>query len=178
MINIDRKRGAVLVSSACLVASLMATPASAQGFFDQLFGGGSSPQPYYNAPSTDLPPGFDDDAPRHHKKKRAVSADSDGKPQLQKPTDLMSDKTLRVGDAVMMKDGLHIYKGGYGAKHSADQFVALDRSRQISSTEREKLAALDVTQSSGVIEHRSSTDVVPGFKITDARGNSIRYVGP
>lgn len=158
-----------------------ATPASAQGFFEQLFGGGFSaptpaPAPQYNAPAPG-DPGFFSDRPLPSQQRRKKVADD--KPVLQTPTDLMHDKTLQAGDAVMMKDGLHVYTGPESDHHTKRQFASLDATRAVGKGERLRLAALDPTKvAPGVQEARSASEIVTGYKITDARGRSVRYVGP
>ena len=184
------------------MAVLLAPGTAQAGFLDQLFG---SPAPAPAAPtySYEQP-----SAPsefytprvrsyrhslavpvRRHEAKKVVAARDLEKPVLQQTTDLMSDKTLRPGDAVMMKDGLHVYDGRESAKHRAAQFVAIDAAK-LKGSDRSALVAMDTTRNDPlrgavapdtVASGRSAavgTPVVKGFKITDARGQSVRYVGP
>ena len=166
------------------------------GFLDELFGGGGAPTaptpvpqgPSYNAPQPEndgyrmLRP-----LPHHLKKKSAAVVDKT--PMLQKTTDLMSDKTLRPGDAIMMKSGVRIYDGPSTSHHDPDEFVALDEARRVPAKARDELVAMDMTRraplkyvaSNGtVVEGRSSAGIAlsQGVRITDARGRSVRYVGP
>jgi len=185
-----------LALAAAATAAVAASSASAHaGFLDELFGGASAPQtapapapePSYNAPQPDGG-GVSQPRPAYHAKKKVVAA-VERTPTLQKTTDLMSDKTLRPGDAVMMKSGVHIYDGPSTSHHDADEFVALDEARHVPAQAHDQLAAMDVTRrapltyvssNATVVEGRSSggPNVSEGYKITDARGRSIRYVGP
>ena len=185
------------VASVCALVSVLgltAVPASAhaEGFFDQLFG--LTPQP---APQAAPVPsygydgsGYVQDAPVHHRPKRKVVV-VDTKPKLQKPTDLMHDATLQTGDAVMMKDGLHVYTGDdRGAKHTRADFELLDAVRGMPKQERRALVAMDTTRNDPlrdalkpdtIASGRSAavaSPVVSGTEIVDARGNKMRYVGP
>ena len=102
----------------------------------------------------------------------------------------MHDVTLRSGDAIMMKDGIHIYEGDRASKHDSDEFVALDDSSDVTGKRRLALLAMDTTRNDPlrgniapdtIASGRSasvSASVSPGFKITDVRGKSVRYVGP
>ena len=173
-------------------AGVSMAPASANaGFFDQLFGGGapqpsqpsySDPVPQQMAPFIRTPA-----APRHIKKKIALR---DATPVRQKTTDLWHDKTLRPGDAVVMRDGLHIYNGPEAGRHSSDQFVPMDDADHVTTTQRAALVAMDTTRFNPLKADRGSdvlasgrsaavgAPISPGFRITDARGASVRYVGP
>ena len=167
-----------------------ALPGSAHaGFFDDLFGGGQAPQ---QAPATsyDAPPSGDPAPYVIHRQRRKVVAQDD-KPVLQKTTDIWHDKTLRDGDAVMMKGGLRIYSGSQGSRHVvASDFQSLDTSDEISRKQKMALLAMDGTHNdplkSGaapdtIASGRSAavaSAISPGYAITDARGKAVRYVGP
>lgn len=181
--------GAFVAGVICLA------PVSAEaGFFEQLFGGGmavpvpQAPSPSYGVEQspTDLIPGSN-----HRQRPRNKKVARDEKPVLQKTTDLMHDATLRAGDAIMMKTGIHIYAGPETTKHTSRQFSPIDSARHLSKEERTALVAMDMTRndpmryetvSDGVVTGRSATVDKPvinqGYRITDARGKSIRYVGP
>ena len=159
--------------------------AHAAGFFEQLFGTAPSAPP---AATYDYAfPPADPEMPVPAQRPRRVVEDA--KPVLQKTTDLMHDKTLRAGDAVMMKTGIAVYSGGEGSRHTASQFIALDNAR-VSKSSRNVLLAIDETHrdplgyvaDATLKEGRSAsaneTTVAVGYRITDARGNSVRYVGP
>ena len=176
----------LLRTSAIAISAIggLFAPASAQaGFFEQLFGLESpAPQP---APSYETQRPMR--VPRVYRHKHVALENRTGR---QTPTDLMHDATLRPGDAVMMKSGIHIYEGDRASSHESDDFVALDDADRTSRKQREALLALDTTRNDPlrgevkpdtIASGRSasvSTPVSAGFKITDARGRSIRYVGP
>ncbi len=191
--SMDRKvvsrRGSVMLAIG-VVAGLASMPTAAQaGFFDQLFGGFQAPAaaPIEASPSYN---GAVDVAPRSHIHRVVRIAPVDSKPVLQKTTDLMHDKTLRAGDAVMMKDGIHVYAGRDGDRHNKGEFVTLDDARHVASKARVELAGLDVTRNDPlavgnapdtIASGRSAsvgTPTVAGYRITDVKGASVRYVGP
>ena len=158
------------------------------GFFDDLFGGGQPRQqaPVYNY---DMPASADPMPYEIHRQRKKVVVQDD-KPVLQKTTDIWHDKTLRGGDAVMMKDGLHVYSGSDRSRHFASDFQRLDKSDEVSSKQKMALLALDGTRNdplkSGaapdtIASGRSAavaSPIVSGYAITDARGKAVRYVGP
>lgn len=171
-----------------IAAGLGSTPAQA-GFLDELFGSFGTPTP--QAPTA--PEGFGPPEARplpsenrRHKKKVFVEE----KPVRQQPTDLMHDKTLQVGDAVMMKDGLHIYQGPEADTHNKRQFKPIDAVRHMPAKQRATLLALDTTRNDPlrrasnpdtIASGRSAAVGVPvteGIRVTDTHGKSIRYVGP
>ena len=184
-------RRSTVVLAIGVLAGLAVAPSGAQaGFLDQLFGVFQAPVPaappsydYGRAPST-LPSHYEH---RHVRKRVAVVSD---KPVLQKTTALMEDRTLRQGDAVMLKDGLHVYAGPEASTHDRDQFVPLDQARHVPQKERTELALLDTTRNDP-LKHMGQPDtiasgrsasvgspIVAGYRITDAKGASVRYVGP
>ena len=178
-----------------LAAGTALSPASAHaGFFDQLFGGGTpTPEPQQVQPDgggytyDQLNQGYSNIPSRPRAKKKVAAVDR--KPVLQKTTDLMSDSTLRPGDAVMMKSGVHIFSGESDGHHDKSDFVALDAARHVTKDAKGQLVALDVahrapmdyaTSTTTMLEGRSvgGREISEGYKITDVRGRSIRYVGP
>ena len=183
------RRNAVVLAIG-VVVGLAAVPTGAQaGFFEQLFGGFQAPAPQVE-PSTSY-----DSAPRvansplqsRHIHRHVAKLND--KPVLQKTTGLMEDKTLRSGDAVMMKDGLHVYAGPTSATHETDQFVALDDARHLTGKERVELASMDTMRNDPLATDKTDTiasgrsaaigsPIVTGYRITDGKGASIRYVGP
>lgn len=178
------KRVLTMIPVAALAASVAWTPARA-GFFDQLFGGPPAAPAYE---PNDAPRMAPSDAPAtRHRSRRKVAREV--APVKQTPTDLMHDKTLRPGDAVMMKDGLHVYDGPVARAHDRSEFVPVAHA-DLSKTHRNMLLALDTSQHDPLrgrmtpdtlASGRSAAVGVPvsqGYKITDARGRSIRYVGP
>ena len=184
------RRGSVILAIGVL-AGLATAPTGAQaGFFDQLFGVFQAPapaaQPSYSYDRAQRNVSGSFAARRAHKRVAIVS----DKPVLQKTTGLMEDKTLRRGDAVMMKDGLHVYAGSASSTHDDEDFVALDDARHISDKARLELASMDSTRNDP-LRHGNQPDtlasgrsaavgspIVAGYRITDAKGTSVRYVGP
>lgn len=169
-----------LALGAIISAGVGLAPASANaGFFDQLFGGGTPQpaQPNYGAePQAPVSP---DAGPVQTQRPFKRTVAHEVKQVRQKTTDLMHDKTLRPGDAIMMKDGVHIYNGPEAVKHSAKQFVPIDDARYVTSTQRAALVAMYTTPTTVTLQSGRSIGVVsPGYRITDARGASVRYVGP
>ena len=186
MLKIKTLRAASVAIGFC---GLLAPSVAQAGFFDQLFGGLQAPAPQ-PVPTYDygseLPPSVRIVRP-HHRKHVAVVDEKAGR---QTPTDLMHDATLRPGDAVMMKSGIHIYEGDRAKTHESDEFVALDDA-DTSRKERDELLALDTTRNDPlrhgavapdtIASGRSasvSTPINVGYRITDAHGKSVRYVGP
>lgn len=194
--TIDLIAGRRLTLAIALAAGTALAPASAHaGFFDQLFGGGTpAPEQQQVAPQgggysyDQMDQGYQAIPQRPRAKKRVVAA-VDQKPVLQKTTDIMSDKTLRPGDAVMMKSGVHIFAGDTDSHHESDDFVALDSARHVSKDAKGQLIAMDVAHRAPMDYAASTTTMLEGrsvggraisdgYKITDVRGRSIRYVGP
>ena len=183
------RRGQTVLAIGVVAGLVTASTGAQAGFFEQLFSGfqaqAPAPQPSYEynpAPRMSARPQV------HHFRKRVASVSS--KPVLQKTTDLMDDKTLRSGDAVMMKDGLHVYAGPESSNHERDQFVRLDEAHRLSDKERVRLASVDTTrndplmhdnQTNTIASGRSAavgSPIVAGYRITDVKGESVRYVGP
>ena len=184
-----RRRGQTVLAIGVVAGLAMASTSAQAGFFEQLFSGfqaqAPAPQPAYDynsAPRSAAPSRV------HHFRRRVASVSS--KPVLQRTTSLMDDKTLRPGDAVMMKDGLHVYAGPESATHERDQFVRLDEAHRLSDKERVRLASMDTTRNDPLM-HDNETNtiasgrsaavaspVVAGYRITDVKGASVRYVGP
>ena len=173
------RRAVALVGVA---GSLALLPGSAQaGFFEQLFGMQPAPevqQPAVASPDVQFAPRRVHRAPVRRKVATAVV------------TDLMHDKTLHRGDAVIMKDGLHVYRGSAQGTHEAHDFVPLDESG-LPRKERLTLAAVDTTRASvadkdagapgSLASGRSAAVSAPiseGTMVTDPRGGKVRYVGP
>ena len=193
MSNQTSKAIASVAFSLSMAVGAVAVPATAQaGFLEQLFGGGQPSAPAYrSAPSYESESsgqyGYSVPSYRpHHAKKRVAADGSAGK---QKTTDLMHDASLRPGDAVMMKDGIHVYEGDRALTHASQDFVALDGA-DVSRKQKELLAEVDVMHNdplrgpiaaTGLASGRSAAVATPinaGYKITDARGKPMRYVGP
>lgn len=183
---------ACLIGGSAMALFAIALPGTAQaGFFDQLFGAAPS-QPAYNQPSyNEVPPQLDGQPEPFLLQRRAVKrVAADDKPLLQKTTDLMHDKTLRPGDAVMMKTGIHVYTGHETTAHKSADFSPLDQTPRLKPNERIALASMDGTRNDPLAKGSApdtlssgrsaavSTPIVAGVKFTDQRGKTIRYVGP
>ncbi len=56
---------------------------------------------------------------------------------------LLHDTTLRAGDIVATAEGLRVYEGGGGCPHKANDFLALASARDLSSTKRNSLVAIE-----------------------------------
>lgn len=193
------RRDQVIVA-AFATSLVLGAPATANaGFLEELFGGAMT-QPQPAAPSHEAPVAapsygygqgtYEPRRPRP-KKKVVVAKPKDEKPLLQQTTDLMRDPTLHRGDAVMMKNGINIYNGPQASVHNPRQFQPLDRAQHVPASDRTRLAAADTTRNDPLRKEKTAPDslasgrsasmgtpITQGFKITDARGNSIRYVGP
>lgn len=110
----------------------------------------------------------------------------DGKgPLLQRVTDLMSDETLRNGDAVMTQDGLRIFVGSEGSHHDPDDFIKVSETEGLSPREQSAFLSVDAGLQSGpvqapIVTGRSAADpeMSAGVPIVDPKGAKIRYVGP
>ena len=190
--NFDAKR---LTLAAALAGTASFAPATAHaGFLDELFGAAPQQAPIQQpAPDQGFSygqPTFGEPLAQHrqHKAKKVVVA-VDKTPKLQMTTDLMSDKTLRPGDAVMMKSGVHIFVGERDTHHGSDDFVALDEAHRVTKHDGGELVAMNVAHrapldyvggETTMLEGRSvgGRPLSEGYKITDARGHSVRYVGP
>ncbi len=187
-----RKSGSqriVLAGISLFAAAIVAGPGPAQaGFFDQLFGGGAPNEPVYQSEPQrmDAP-----SAPAVLQRRRPVKRVAvEQKPVRQTPTDLMHDRTLQPGDAVMMKTGIHVYTGREGATHRSSEFTRLDDARRVPAATKAVLASLDGTRNDPLAKAAApdtlasgrsaavGSPIVAGMKFTDQRGVTIRYVGP
>ncbi len=193
MANGMTKLAAVTALTMGVAVGIVAIPGTAQaGFLDQLFGGSQQSAPSYGSvPSYGYDSGeqrgYAVPSYRAHRPKKRVAAD--GNAGKQKTTDLMHDASLRPGDAVMLKDGIHIYEGERASAHDNSDFVALDQA-DVPNKQKELLVAVDVTRNdplrgpispNALASGRSAAVATPinaGYKITDARGKPMRYVGP
>ncbi len=196
MTNVSNKLASWLTVATCVagLTGVAPTQANAANFFEQLFGG-ATPAPVQQAPFDG--PSYEGAAPAGlevlpvHRHKHLVAIRSE--PVRQKTTDLAHDRTLHPGDAIVLKTGIEVYEGPESGKHNMAQFVALSDA-DISSKAKQQLASMDASRldpqtNAPLLEGRSVSgsssrvvaDGVPiskGFKITDAHGRSIRYVGP
>jgi hypothetical protein len=159
------------------------------GFFDFLFQQFQPPNPrYFPRPPAYRPWGHANGFRRHkvvaHRNEKA------GHPvRPHAPVDIMNDESLQEGDAVMTRSGIRIFVGDYGSHHhKAGDFRKLSEIKGLSKRERKSLAELDAPRSisstddskAGLVTGRSATEagLSAGKTFTDARGRTIRYVGP
>jgi hypothetical protein len=193
-----RRGRLIMAAAAALLALILALPGSAQaGFFDELFGQLFRPpvyQSYRAYPPRGATPGY---RPRWHHfghkagrnvatHKRTIVVERPEKAvERQEPVDIMEDKSLRRGDAVMTVAGIRVFVGDSGDRHDPEDFRRPSEVRGLSKIERKALAALDTKGSAsdltgGIATGRSATDrkITAGEIITDAKGRTIRYVGP
>ncbi len=56
---------------------------------------------------------------------------------------LLNDRTLRVGDSVVTKDGVKVFEGGRSTPYKSSDFLSLAETRNISPSTRSALAAID-----------------------------------
>ncbi len=171
------KRVRCAAAAACCACAIP-VPANA-GFFDFLF----PPQPQvvtpYYAPSYERQP--------HKKVVKIHPKIVVGKthPTLQHVvSSVMEDESLKNGDAVMTEDGLRIFTGSRGSRHSSEDFARLsDIKKGLSKAQRSALLAIDAkgrAPAPALLDGRSIADPAParGESITDPKGVKIRYVGP
>ena len=141
---------------ALLVAALTPAAAQAQNFFEMLFGGFQRQMTAYAPPqrAPDWPrrdqrvwPPGGEGGPGRTTVSRAIE-ESYGKPDKIAPPPVgpgplgpfLNDPTLRSGDIVVTTQGLMVYRGGGGSRHSPRDFVSLARagskSAQLAAIER------------------------------------------
>ncbi len=101
--------------------------------------------------------------------------------------DFMDDRSLRGGDAVMTSNGIRIFTGPPGTRHSPENFARLSEIKGLGKHERAALAALDA-RGTGPSRTEPQRSLATGRSaagrdaavslITDPKGRTIRYVGP
>ena len=149
--------GAICMLAATLFMAAPA-PALAQNFFEQLFGGGFQPQAAAYAPTSR---GVSRTWPRREQRLRSgewqgygrskseVSRafEESGKPEKVEPPPMgagplgpfLNDPTLRSGDVVVTSEGLMVYRGGGGSRHSPRDFASLAKA----GSKNSQLAAIE-----------------------------------
>jgi hypothetical protein len=178
---------------ACIAFSVQTGVAHA-GFFDMLFGTQGQPAaPSYNAPLDDsyLQARPFDRMRRPHKHVAAeLKEDHAAIKEAAKTTDIMHDKTLRPGDAVVTEKGVRIFEGEKSSSHDGDDFIKVSEAPKLSPELRNTLDAIDAHRSQpswqmGEAElplqtGRSSASDAPqsALAATDKDGHTIRNVGP
>jgi hypothetical protein len=188
---------AALAAVTCLLALILAFPGSAQaGFLEDLFGSLFQPPPAYRG-YRDSPAwgagGFRHRAhPWRHKsgnrsaaRKKIIAAAKPDTAGPQQPVDIMADKSLRKGDVVMTQSGIRIFVGQSGDRHEPDDFRKPSEVKGLSKSARKALAVLEPGDAAppvpaSIVTGRSATGraITAGEVITDAKGKTIRYVGP
>jgi hypothetical protein len=188
---------AVIAAVTCLSGPILAFPGSAQaGFLEDFFGSLFQPPPAYR--------GYRDSPAwsgggHHHRahswrqkaghrsatRKKILAA---AKPETigpQEPVDIMADKSLRKGDAVMTQSGIRIFVGQSGDSHEPEDFIKPSEVKGLSKSARRAMARLEPGDSAtsvpaGIVTGRSATGraITTGEIITDAKGRTVRYVGP
>lgn len=195
------RRCLAMVPWTAAVVSLISFSGTAQaGFFDFLFG----PPPQAAPPYMAYPPqSRRREARPFHKHSHKIAVHTAAKHQRlaaaeiegpkvgpQKPVDLMDDKSLQRGDAVVTQAGIRIFDGSYGDHHRPEDFRKISEIKKLSKRERSALAALDgpvVTTPSGksvpgggLVTGRSASahNITAGEIMIDPNGRTVRFVGP
>ena len=177
---------------ACLAISTQTGVAHA-GLFDLLFGQQPAPPVYVQPPSADT---YLETRPfeRMRRQTRRVEAapkeDHAAIKEAAKSTDIMHDRTLKPGDAVMTTNGVRVFDGEKSSRHDSDDFVKLSDTSGMSRQLRSTLDAINAHRSQpswqvGEAElplqtGRSTTGSTPPAPRTsvDKDGHTIRVVGP
>jgi hypothetical protein len=178
---------------ACAAFSLQTGVAHA-GLFDMLFGSqGQSTAPSYDAPLDDpsvLPQAFGRIRRPHRHVAVELKEDHAAIKEAAKSTDIMHDKTLRPGDAIVTEKGVRIFEGEKSADHDIDDFVRVAEAPKMSQELRGTLGEIDAHRSQpswqiGEAElpvqtgRSSASDAPQSVKVAvDANGHTIRNVGP
>ena len=148
--------------SALLVAA--PAPAMAQNFFEALFGGFQPQATAYAPTSRNASRSW----PRREQRLRSVEGqgfgrsktevsramEESGKPEKVEPPPMgagplgpfLNDPTLRPGDVVVTTEGLMVYRGGGGSRHSPRDFASLARA----GAKNSQLAAIERANRRGV----------------------------
>ncbi len=178
-----RARAVSFVAAACLALTIPLSPANA-GFFDFLF----PPQP---APmAAPMYPGPHYYARPHQKKKVAsrhpkIVAGNSHPALAHVVSSVMEDDSLKDGDAVMTDDGIRIFTGTSGSRHTSEDFAKIADIKGLSKRQRSALIEIAAGSAGAdpqpaLLNGRSAADssVAEGEMIVDPKGNKIRYVGP
>ncbi len=193
----NSRRLLIALAAACLGHALAFPGAAKAGLLDDLFGALFNPHSYrgYDAYP---PPAPGQDIRRKANRgrlglgqssaarKRAAAAARIGQPvRLQGSVDLMEDDSLRKGDAVVTPAGIRVFTGYSSDRHKPEDFKRPSEIKGLAKSERKALAALDAQgaaagRMSALVTGRSAAGrkLSAGELITDARGRTIRYVGP
>jgi hypothetical protein len=199
----DRRGRLILAAATAFGAQVWAHPASAQaGFLDQLFGPLFRPPAYgyQDYHPWGARPGYRrrwHHLGHHYGRnsafrerfiviERSDEAEERQEPvERQKPVDIMKDDSLQWGDAVMTEAGIRVFVGDSDDSHGPEDFRRPSEVRGLSKVERRALVALeakgsasDVTGSIVTGRSAAGSEITAGKMITDAKGRTIRYVGP
>ena len=162
------------------------------GFFDMLFGSQGRSEPMYNAPPADgeyLQTRPFETMRRKSRVAVAPKEDHAAIKEAAKSTDIMHDKTLRSGDAVMTDKGVRVFDGERSSRHDDDEFVKLTDTSGMSREVRSTLDAINAHRSQptwqmGEAELPLQTGRSASGRPTEVRtstdkdGRTIRVVGP
>lgn len=193
-------RCAGIVAAGCLALAVPAAPANA-GFFDFLFGvqpAAPPPMTLYRRPPAHIHHQRSAHVERHRKKVAAPAAPRHRRMVaaaapvlLRGPVDLMDDRSLKNGDAVMTADGLRVFVGDEGPRHAAEDFAAISETEGLSRSERGALLAVNAGHADAAGAAAKPAEPTPvmgrsaaaaglsaGRTIVDPKGRTIRYVGP
>ncbi len=151
-----RPHGLRLIACALLMAT--PAPASAQNFLEMLFGGFPRQASAYAPPSraSQSWPGREQQLWRYENGEGVMARaptprnpeEMYGRPEKVEPPPVgpgplgpfLNDPTLRSGDVVVTAQGLMVYRGGGGSRHSPRDFVSLakagSKSAQLAAIER------------------------------------------
>jgi hypothetical protein len=180
-------RRAIIAAVACIALAIPFSPATA-GFFDFLFPPAQPTMPAYRPPPRQHFFRHRIAHVEHHKKKVAAAprhriVEAKTQPVAPGAVDVMDDDSLRDGDAVMTQDGLRIFIGSEGGRHSSDDFARISETEGLSRRERSALLAIAGGREGAqpaLATGRSAAEpgISAGVPIVDSRGARIRYVGP
>lgn len=181
-------RCAALTVAGCIALAVPDAPARA-GFFDFLF----PPAPVAPAPiyRRARPHFYHREAAHFARPARKIAAAKHRKTIEAKASlpprviDLMDDESLRNGDGVMTQEGLRIFVGAEGSHHGAEDFAKVSETEGLTRSAKTAYLAVDAglqgaATEAVVVTGRSAadTEISAGVPIVDARGHTIRYVGP
>ncbi|MGE7471202.1 hypothetical protein ACQKLX_17285 [Bosea sp. NPDC003192] len=134
----------IIAAAALAVVSVAASPASAAGFWETLFG---APQRPAYAPMQESNPLHMTVRPKRKKAATTLDAGKDGpKPKLVKPMEYandpfwyLKDETLKKGDIIVLKDRVVVFDGG--ARDYAN-FASFQTSKLLSTKAKSQLKYL------------------------------------
>jgi hypothetical protein len=186
-------RGGCALLAVVLVAAVSAPAPASAGFFDFLF---NPKAQFWNpfAPQPEPVQPIQRAAPVRKRKPPHLANRTMQLVEKTRPSglpaasrEIMDDRSLRDGDAVMTPSGIRIFIGPRGERHRPENFARLGEIKGLGKYERAALAAIDA-RGSGVNHNEAkpslatgrsaASQVTAGTIITDPKGRTIRYVGP